>query len=154
MTECLNANEIVIPYGILHDQLLSSLKYDDVRIIFTFDISVSKNDYSDEFRSKYASFSKCDMIIKLKKDAIKDIVFETAVDYKTNKYVGIELDEKKFIEYMNCCEKAKFLDCMAGDTMFTVEFCLMKFSNKFRKLTKYSSCKASFEYKSVTWNWY
>lgn len=154
MTEKLNADKMVMPYGPLHDQLLLSVKNDGNKITFTFDVSVSKNDYSDELFNKYGAFSKCDMIIELKKDALIDIAFETAVNYKTNKYQGLELNEKKFTEYMNCCERAEFLDCMVGETMFTVNISLMKFTSKYRKLKKYSSCRASFEYESVSWNWY
>lgn len=45
MTEKLNADKMVMPYGPLHDQLLLSVKNDGNKITFTFDVSVSKNDY-------------------------------------------------------------------------------------------------------------
>lgn len=73
MIEKLNADKMVIPYGPLHDQLLLSVKNDGNKITFTFDVSVSKNDYSDEMFNKYSAFSKCDMIIELRKDALIDL---------------------------------------------------------------------------------
>lgn len=45
MTEKLNDDKMAIPYGPLHDQLLLSVKNDGNKITFTFDVSVSKNDY-------------------------------------------------------------------------------------------------------------
>ena len=37
--ELSNAN---IPYGVLHDQILSDLKYENGELIFTFDIEIFK----------------------------------------------------------------------------------------------------------------
>lgn len=37
--ELSNAN---IPYGVLHDQILSDLKYENGELIFTFDIEILK----------------------------------------------------------------------------------------------------------------
>ena len=39
--ELSNAN---IPYGVLHDQILSDLKYENGELIFTFDIEIFEND--------------------------------------------------------------------------------------------------------------
>lgn len=45
MTEKLNADKMVMPCGPFYDQLLLSVKNDGNKITFTFDVSVSKNDY-------------------------------------------------------------------------------------------------------------
>ena len=61
--ELSNAN---IPYGVLHDQILSDLKYENGELIFTFDIEIFENDYTDKsVYEKFKNFLKSSITVSL-----------------------------------------------------------------------------------------
>ena len=48
------------PYGVLHDQKLKSVRNEDNKFIFTFDIEVFKDYYDEEIYEKYKNKKRKD----------------------------------------------------------------------------------------------
>ena len=60
-------NEIIIshismPYGVLHDQKLNSVKCENNQMIFTFDIKIFPQNYVGDCYKQYECYKHCDMI--------------------------------------------------------------------------------------------
>lgn len=72
-------NEIIIshismPYGVLHDQKLNSVKCENNQMIFTFDIKIFPQDYVGDCYKQYECYKHCDMIVAMKEESFNDFI--------------------------------------------------------------------------------
>lgn len=154
MVEKMLLKNMSIPYGVLYDQKLLYVKQENVRLVFTFDIEIFENNYSDEIYLKYKDFNRCDMIVKLGSEDDDEYHFLTAVD-SHNKFHGLLIDKEKFLNSVNDA-KVTFVDCRANEYSFAVNldinFCN---SQNFKKYKRYSTCSIEiYTDKSVRFKWY
>lgn len=154
MVEKMLLKNMSIPYGVLYDQKLLCVKQENVRLVFTFDIEIFENNYSDEIYLKYKDFNRCDMIVKLGSEDDDEYHFLTAVD-SHNKFHGLLIDKEKFLNSVNDA-KVTFVDCRANEYSFAVNldinFCN---SQNFKKYKRYSTCSIEiYTDKSVRFKWY
>lgn len=154
MFEKLQLSDINIPYGLLHDQRILSVKLADNQLIFSFEIHINEEDYnSSDFYEKYKVFNRCDMIVQMKNDPINCFDLVSSVD-KRGKFVGLEINIDEFINLINKSQST-FLFCYTNGFIFKIEFATDFYNSKdMRKYRKYTMSYAELEAESVSWNWY
>lgn len=155
MIEVFNMNTVDIPYGILHDQKLKSVKCENNKMIFTFEIEIFPEDYTNDFYKKYEKYHYCNMIIEMFDEPFNYLSFEGCPN-KHGKYNGISLNREDFLDAINNANSCTFVECSATSREFRVELCIgfYKAKRKYKKYKKYSMCYATFEAKNVSWKWY
>ena len=113
MKEEIKANDVQIPYGVLHDQIVNSIKLVDNKIVFTFEIDLYENDYTAEVYSKYKDFKNCEMTIELYSNEDNYADLYTFLD-KHDKFNGIEISLAEFCELYEKANCISFLDCLSN----------------------------------------
>lgn len=144
-----------IPYGVLHDQSLKSVKCEDSKMIFTFDIKIYPQDYVNDFYKKYENYHSCDMIVEMNDELFNDFCFESCPN-KARKYRGISLELNEFLEAINNVDSCTFIGCSTYYNEFRIELYISFYNakRKYRKYKKYISCNATLNATNVSWNWY
>ncbi len=96
MTEKYIISEHNIPDGILHDQDLYNVSYNDNILTLSFETHFYPQDYTDTtFAEKYKGFTKCHIKCKLEDEMLCDVHLETAID-KNNNYKGKTISVEEF----------------------------------------------------------
>ncbi len=153
MIEKFDITKLNIPYGALHDQKLKSVKLENNKMIFTFDINIFEQNYYDkDFFNKYSGFSHCDMVVEMCEDAFNYYEFSTAVN-KHSKIETICLNVNDFMDIINHYYESEFIDCYVSHHSFKIELCI-KHYNAQRKYKKYDICNVELDAKNIIWNWY
>ncbi len=141
------------PYGVLHDQELRSVKNEDNKFIFRFDIKLFKNDYDEEIYEKYKSCKHCDMTVEMNDEPFNYFELVSAINTK-GKFKGIRLNRKDFVEMINGATTATFVSCSATDGEFKIELCVyFDKKGKMKKYSKYDMCNITLDAKRVVWNY-
>ena len=155
MTNDFSLSSINIPYGVLHDQSLNKVKQEKNKIIFTFDIELYPQNYTDiDFYNRYKDCKHCDMIIELDEEPINYFQF-TSCPKANGRFKGISFNREKFIDVINnSC--ATFVECSATYNELMIELCINFYNahKKYRKYRKYDMCNITLNAKTVCWNWY
>lgn len=153
-------NEIIIshismPYGVLHDQKLKSVKCENNRMIFTFDIKIFPQNYVGDFYKQYESYKHCDMIVDMKDELFNDFRFVSETD-KNGKFKGITLSQAEFVNAINNAYTAEFVDCFASNSKLKIELSVNYYGaeKQYKKYRKFSLCNITLSSEKVTWNWY
>lgn len=153
-------NEIIIshismPYGVLHDQKLNSVKCENNQMIFTFDIKIFPQDYVGDCYKQYECYKHCDMIVAMKEESFNDFNFVSATD-KNGKFEGISLSQAEFINAINNAYTAEFIDCFANNSELKIELSVNYYGaeKQYKKYRKFSICNITLSAEKVTWNWY
>lgn len=153
-------NEIIIshismPYGVLHDQKLNSVKCENNQMIFTFDIKIFPQDYVGDCYKQYECYKHCDMIVAMKEESFNDFNFVSATD-KNGKFEGISLSQAEFINAINNVYTAEFIDCFANNSELKIELSVNYYNaeKQYRKYRKFSLCSVALYAEKVIWNWY
>lgn len=97
MKNAINISQMSMPYGVLHDQKLKSVKCENNRMIFTFDIKIFPHDYVGDYYKQYESYKHCDMIVDMKDEPFNDFRFVSATD-KNGKFKGISLSQAELMQ--------------------------------------------------------
>lgn len=101
MTEKYIMSENNIPDGILHDQDLYNVSYNDNVLTLSFETHFYPQDYTDTtFAEKYKDFTKCHIKCKLEDELFCDVHLETSID-KNNNYKGKIISVEEFTEIAN-----------------------------------------------------
>lgn len=101
MTEKYIMSENNIPDGILHDQDLYNVSYNDNVLTLSFETHFYPQDYTDTtFAEKYKDFTKCHIKCRLEDKYFCDVHLETALD-KNNNYKGKIISVEEFTEIAN-----------------------------------------------------
>lgn len=156
MTETITLRDFGIPYGVLHDQKLLSAKKEDNKIIFSFEIKLYEQNFSNsDIYNKFREYNRCDMIVELWKDNPLYDIMLTYIYGKHNKIKGYSIEIDEFIEAINDCN-AEFITCFTNGIELIIELCITNgfHSDKYRKYRKCNNCKAEFEATKVAWKWY
>lgn len=156
MTESITLKDIDIPYGVLHDQKLLSAKKEDNKIIFTFEIKLYEQNFSNpDIYSKFREYNRCDMIIELCKDSPVNDIMLTYIHGKHNKINGYYIDTDEFVEAMNDCD-AEFITFFTNGIELIIQLSITNgfHSNQYRKYKKCNNCTAEFEAAKAAWKWY
>ena len=132
-----------MPYGVLHDQKLNSVKCENNQMIFTFDIKIFPQNYVGDCYKQYECYKHCDMIVAMKEESFNDFNFVSATD-KNGKFEGISLSQ------------AEFIDCFANNTELKIELSVNYYGaeKQYKKYRKFSICNITLSAEKVTWNWY
>lgn len=142
------------PYGVLHDQKLKSVKNDDNKFIFSFDIELFEDDYDKEIFEKYKNFKRCDMIVEMNSEPFNYFELVSAINTK-GKFKGIRLNRKDFVEMINGATTATFVSCSATYGEFKIELdAYFSKKEKYKKYNKYGMFQITLDAKKVTWNYY
>ena len=154
MVEILDLKSVHIPYGVLHDQKLLSVKEEKNQLIFTFDIKIYPQNYTDDFYKKYEQYNRCDMIVDMVDEPFNYFILETTMNNR-GKYKALSLNRLDFVDGINDSEST-FIGCTTNGYEFCIELCVNFYnSKKHKKLKKYNICKIEiYCNKSVTWKWY
>ena len=124
-------------------------------MIFTFDLKIYPDNYTNDFYKKFAPFSHCDMVVKMNSEPLNYFTLESAIN-RRGKIQGLSLDRNDFLDVLNNALSATFIECPAAYGMFKIGFSF-DFHNatgKHRKYKKYNTCRAEFDAEKVFWNWY
>ena len=155
MLEVFNLSEINIPYGILHDQRLNEVKCEGNRFVFTFDIKIHPEDYTNDYYKQYLDYKHCDMIVCMNDEPFNYFRMISALNNK-GEFKGISLNREDFLEALNNSDSVTFVDCSATYNEFAIELCasFYKAKGKFKKYKKYGMCYALIDTEKVEWKWY
>ena len=147
-------NNVDIPYGVLHDQRLISVREERNQLIFSFDIKIYPQDYNGDFYKNYQLYNRCDMIVEMVDKPFNYFNLTTTPNNR-GKYKGLSLSRQDFIDYINDSESV-FIGCSTNEFEFCIELCVNFFnSKKYKKLKKYDICNIEIDCnKSVFWKWY
>lgn len=142
------------PYGVLHDQKLRSVKNEDNKFIFTFDIELFKNDYDEEVYDKYKSYKHCDMTVEMNDEPFNYFELVSSLNGK-GKFKGLSLNRESFVEVIKNATSATFVLCSATYGEFKIELSVF-FDNKgkYKTYNKYCVFQITLDAKKVTWNYY
>lgn len=100
MTEKYIMNENNIPDGILHDQDLYNVSYNDNVLALSFETHLFSDQKGNEFCEKYKNFTKCHIKCRLEDKYFCDVHLETSLD-KNNNYKGKIISVEEFAEIAN-----------------------------------------------------
>lgn len=101
MTEKYVMCENIIPDGILHDQDLYNVSYNDNVLTLSFETHFYPQDYTDTtFAERYKDFTKCHIKCKLENERFCDVHLETSLD-KNNNYKGKIISVDEFVKIAN-----------------------------------------------------
>ena len=155
MLEVFNLSNINIPYGILHDQKLKSVKYEDNRLIFTFDIKIYPEDYTNDYYKTYLEYKHCDMIVYMNAEPFNYFRMLSCPN-KRGQLKGLDLNGDDFLEALNNANSVTFVECATTYREFSIELCADFYNAKgiFRKFKNYNMCYATIDTDKVEWNWY
>ena len=151
----INANDVQIPYGVLHDQIVNSIKLVDNKIVFTFEIELYENDYTAEVYSKYKDFKNCEMTVELYSNEDNYADLYTTLD-KHNKFNGIEISLAEFCELYEKANYISFLNCLSNGYGWIIQFysCFYDAKGKYKKYKEISTIDVFLLANKITWNWY
>lgn len=155
METVFDMESIDYPYGVLHDQKLSSVKNEDNKFIFTFDIELLKDDYDDEeFFEKYKDFKHCDMTVEMNEEPFNYFELVSSINNK-GKFKGLSLNRENFVDVINNATSSSFVSCSATYGEFKIELCtFFDKKGKYKKYNKYCVLQITLDAKKVTWNYY
>lgn len=155
MTEVFDMTTTDIPYGAIHDQKLKSVKCEDNKMIFTFDINLFSDDYDVDFYEKYRNYHYCDMIVEMNDEPFNYFSFESCINNR-GKYKGISFNREDFLDAINNTSRCTFVECLTAYKEIRIELCIgfYKAKQKYRKYKKYDMCYATLDAKNVSWKWY
>ena len=154
METVFDMSSVNYPYGVLHDQKLKSVKNEDNKFIFSFDIELFEDDYDKEIFEKYKNFKHCDMIVELNDEPFNYFELVESINSK-GKFKGLSLNRENFIEAINYATTATFISCSATYGEFRIELCVyFDKKRKYKKYGKYDMCYITLDAKNITWNYY
>lgn len=97
------------PYGVLHDQKLKSVRNEDNKFIFTFDIEVFKEDYYDEeIYEKYKNYKHCDMTVEMNEEPFNYFELVSSINNK-GEFKGLSLNRENFVDVINNATSSSFV---------------------------------------------
>ena len=151
----ISANDVQIPYGVLHDQIVKSIKLVDNKIVFTFEIKLYEDNYTAEVYGKYKDFKNCEMTVELYNDEDNYVDLYTTLD-KNNKFSGIEMSPADFCELSEKANYISFLDCLSSGYGWIIRFSsgFYDAKGKYRKYKDISSIDVFLLANKIIWNWY
>ena len=132
------------PYGVLHDQKLKSVRNEDNKFIFTFDIEVF-DDYDEEIFEKYKNYKRCDMTVEMNNEPFNYFELISSINNK-GKFKGLSLNRENFVDVINNATSSSFVSCSATYGEFKIELCVY--------YNKYGMFQITLDAKKVTWNYY
>lgn len=100
MTEKYIMSENNIPDGILHDQDLHNVSYNDNVLTLSFETHLFSDQKGNEFCEKYKDFTKCHIKCRLEDELFCKVYLETTPD-KNNNYKGKIISVEEFAEIAN-----------------------------------------------------
>ena len=155
METVFDMSTIDYPYGVLHDQKLSSVKIEDNKFIFTFDIELFKDNYYDEeVYEKYKSYKHCDMTVEMNDEPFNYFELVSSINSK-GKFKGLSLNRENFVDVINNATSTTFVLCSATYGEFKIELSVyFDKRSKYKTYNKYGMFKITLDAKKVTWNYY
>ena len=150
----LDISTAMIPYGVLHDQVLTDVRYENGSMTFTFASRMFPEDYPEETYQKYSAFRRCDMIVTLSPEPFLYFYLETCPD-RYDRYRGYRLNSAEFLDVIRNAETVTFLECSAACRELQIEFAVNLFAakGKYRKYRKAAVCRALLDATNVQWKW-
>lgn len=155
MTSEFDMLTIDIPYGVLHDSRLTGVKFENNQMMFSFDIKIYPEDYTNDFYKQYENFKHCNMIVDLSKEPCNDFIFKSCLNNQ-GEFKGISLNTDDFLNAINTVFKATFIECSVTYGEFNIELSV-DFHNakgKNKKLKKYNLCNITLDATKVKWEWF
>lgn len=151
----IHISQISMPYGVLHDQKLKSIKCENNQMIFTFGIKIFPQNYVGDCYKQYENYKHCDMIVMMKDEPFNDFSFVSATD-KNGNFEGVSLSQAEFINAINNAYTAEFVDCFANNSKLKIELSVNYYGveKQYKKYRKSSLCNITLSAEKVTWNWY
>ena len=147
--------EVHIPYGVLHDQTLENVQYEQGCMTLTFSVRIFPEDYPDETFQKYAEFRHCDMIVSLPPEPFLYFYLETCPD-RRGRFHGWAPDSEQFLDVVRHAGALTFLECSAACRELQLEFAadFRAAKGKYRKYRKAAVCRVLLDAEKVQWKWY
>ncbi|MBQ9531686.1 MAG: hypothetical protein IJR70_06400 [Eubacterium sp.] len=144
-----------IPYGVLHDSSLTSVKCENNKMIFSFDIEIFPQDYTDDFYKQYEKFKKCNMIVEMAEEPFNYFSLLTCINNR-GKFKGLSLNREDFLYAVNSATKATFIECSSTYSEFKIELSVSYHNakGKARKYKKYDMFNITLDAKKVIWEWF
>ena len=157
MKSILDLSTIDIPYGVLHDQRLKQVRREGNKLIFTFDIEIYPQDYTDDFYKQYLDCKHCDMIIELEEEDYFNCDFNMITPVNRNgRFQGTEIPRESILDVINNIPIAAFNGCSSDGCRFIIELNtnFYKAKGKYKKYKKF--CQATIELFTtrLEWKWY
>ncbi len=143
-----------IPYGVLHDSSLNGVTCENDKMIFSFDINIYPEDYTDDFYKQYEGFKHCNMIVEMAKEPWNYFALETSIN-NHGKFKGLSMNRETFLATVNSAVNATFVECAVSYREFKIELSVDLYNAKVkRKYKKYGMCYITLDATKVTWEWY
>ena len=148
-------SSVNIPYGVLHDQKLKSMKYIDDEIMFTFDIELYPHDYPDDTYDKYKNYKYCDMKVQLSSKEDNYCCLSSCLD-KNDEYKGLEITIEELCDLSKNANYLLFNTCLSNGNEFRILFSFGFYDakGKYKKYKDYASLEMILLVKNASWNWY
>lgn len=151
--ELSNAN---IPYGVLHDQILSDLKHENGELFllsilkFLKMIIPTKSVYE-----KFKNFKKCEMKISLDNCEDTEISLAECIG-KSGKYKALVIPIETLIEISKIANYISFYTCLTNGYELEIKLSsgFYDAKGKYKKYKEYASIEMTLYASKITWNWY
>ena len=150
MISTYDMTKVDIPYGILHDQKLKGVKCENNKMIFTFDIAIYPEDYTNDYYKQFVEYNHCDMIVELCEEPFNYYNLQSCPNNK-GRFKGLSLNRNDFLNAINNTTSATFIECSAACREFTIELAVSWKNGRYKK---YSLCYATLDAVKVEWKWY
>lgn len=147
----IDVSKFSVPYGPLHDQTLSAVKYVDGKLTFSFDIKLYEQNYTGDVYEKYKNFNHCDLSFDILE--IDDCEFSLVTSIsKNNKFSGLCVSLDEFISLTEKAANILFDSCTMDGNQIRLDF--NSWSNISRKYNKYDSIEVFLYVDGMTVDWH
>ena len=158
MKSTLDLSTIDIPYGVLHDQRLRRIEFENNKMVLKFDVELYPQNYTDDFYKAYQEYKHCDMLVEF--EAFSPIVTELYSSENDNgEFKGLSITEAELIKIVDSARSAEFVACTASSNEFRIELFFSLDNSRLkpkRRYKKFSTCICNIALLAtkVEWNWY
>lgn len=140
-----------IPDGMLHDQRMYNISFDDNIVTLSFNVQLDKEEYKNsDFARKYFEYKKCHIRFKLKREEEYNVQLASAINRKGKCKVQY-LSFKEFVDVADeSCLGAYLFTYVSPDiSSAKIELTIdLKY-----KGTDYSMCTLEFETDEIEYIW-
>lgn len=151
MTEKFDMSENSIPDGMLHDQKLYDVSFENNIVTLSFNIFLSKEEYKDSgFAKKYFDYKKCHIRFILKYEDTCNVRLESTMN-KKGKCKAQYLSFKDFTDAVKKSCIGQYLYTYVSPDINTAKIELAADLNY--KGTNYSMCTLEFETDEIEYIW-
>lgn len=140
-----------IPDGMLHDQRMYNISFDDNIVTLSFNVQLDKEEYKNsDFARKYFEYKKCHIRFKLKREEEYNVQLASAINRKGK----CKVQYLSFNEFVDAAKEIGFwqyLYTYVSPDIYSAKI-VLSIDLKY-KGTDYSMCTLEFETDEIEYIW-